>query len=266
MLKLHHSPFSVSSQKVRIALAEKGLDWTDRVIDLLAGEHFGEDFRRLNPRAEVPVLEHDGHVLSESWLICEYLDEVFPHVVLIPDSAANRHAARLWDYWMEREIHAASGVLTYAILARPLLTQQTPETLDALLEQLPDSSVRAWRASVLERGLQAPEVKTSIESHRVFFRRMEAALRDAHGWLVGTSFSMADIAALPYVMRAEHLGLGSLMSFDDVPNLRSWYFRMLARPSMQPSFVRYLNGETQALLTQLVVAAQPELNGLIQLT
>jgi glutathione S-transferase len=265
MLKLHHSPFSVSSQKVRLVLAEKGLDWTDRVVDLLAGEHLGEDFRRLNIRAEVPVLEHDGHVLSESWLICEYLDEVFPHVVLMPDQATDRHAARLWNHWIDREIHAASGVLTYAILARPLLAQQSPETLDALLQQLPDPSVRAWRTSVLAHGLQAPEVKASIAAHRAFFRRMEATLSDAHAWLAGASFSMADIAALPYVMRADHLGLGTLMSFDDVPNLRSWYFRMQARPSMQASFVRYLDGETQTLLTQLVIAAQPDLNSLTQL-
>jgi glutathione S-transferase len=264
MLTLHHSPFSVSSQKVRIALVEKDLGWNEQIVDLLSGHHLGTEFRHLNDRAEVPVLEHDGLVLSESWLISEYLDEVFPRIPLMPMTASDRHAARLWNQRLERDIHAASGVLTYAILARPLLLQQAPQTVETMLQQLPDPSVRAWRSSVLAQGLHAPELKGCIVAYHEFFRRMEAALPDAHAWLAGPSFSMADIAVLPYVMRADHLGLGDLMTFEHCPNARSWYLRMLARPSMHASFVRYLDGETQALMTQLVVAAQPDLTRLMQ--
>ena len=87
---------------------------TKNLVDLLAGDHLGTAFRYLNDRAEVPVLEHDGLVLSESWLISEYLDEVFPRIPLMPTAASDRHVARLWNQRLERDIHAASGVLTYA--------------------------------------------------------------------------------------------------------------------------------------------------------
>ncbi|MGQ7940164.1 glutathione S-transferase family protein [Paraburkholderia sp. D1E] len=264
MLTLHHSPFSVASQKVRLALAEKQLDWDDRLVDLLAGQHLQEDFLRLNPRAEVPVLEHDGHVLNESWFICEYLEEAFLQHPLMPAAPVHRYAARQWNHWIERELHHASGVVTYAVLARPLLLQQPPEVVEALLKAIPDASVRAWRASVLEHGLDAPQLKESISRHHAFVRRMETQLVDAHGWLAGPACSLADLAALPYVMRADHVGLGSLMTFEESPNLRSWYLRMLSRPSMQASFVRYVDADLQSLMTQLVVAAHPKLEQLIQ--
>lgn len=264
MLTLHHSPFSVASQKVRLALAEKQLDWNDRLVDLLAGQHLHEDFLRLNARAEVPVLDHAGRLLTESWFICEYLEDAFPQHPLMPVAPEHRYAARQWNHWIERELHHASGVITYAVLARPLLLQQAPEVVDALLKAIPDASVRAWRASVLEHGLDAPQLKDSISRHRAFVRRMEIQLSDAHAWLAGPTCSLADLAALPYVMRAEHVGLGSLMTFEETPNLRSWYLRMLSRPSMQASFVRYVDADQQSLLTQLVVAAHPKLEQLVR--
>ncbi|MDR5753960.1 MULTISPECIES: glutathione S-transferase family protein [unclassified Caballeronia] len=263
MLTLHHSPFSVASQKVCITLAEKRVDWNDRIVDLLAGEHCLETFRRLNPRAEVPVLEHAGHVFVESWPICEYIDETVPQFPLMPASAIDRHTARVWNQCVERDLHHASGMLTYAVFARPMLKEQPPETLSALLQAVPDPAVRAWRSSVLEKGLDAPEIPDCIERHRAFFQRVESHLPDSHAWLAGPAFSLADIAVLPYVMRAEHLGLGDLMTFESTPHLRSWYLRMLTRPSMQPALVRYVDATTQNLLTSLSAAAHPALSRLI---
>lgn len=246
-----------------MALAEKNLDWNDQIIDLLAGEHLDEKFRQLNPTAEVPVLEDEGNILVESALINEYLEERFPEVPLLPQSPIARYQVRHWSNWIDRSLHAASGVITYAILARPLILQQPAETIERLLQSLPEPATRLWRRSVLDHGLKALEVKEAIARYRDFFNRLESYLTGAHTWLSGGVFSLADITALPYVMRAEYVGLGDLMSFEEYPNTRSWYMRMLTRPSMQPAFVRYFDGDTQELLMKLVVAAQPEVNELM---
>lgn len=246
-----------------MALAEKKLPWNDQIIDLLAGEHLDVKFKQLNPRAEVPVLEDDGNILVESALINEYLEERFPEVPLLPQSPIERYQARHWNTWIDRSLHAASGVITYAVLAQPLILQQPAETIERLLQSLPNPATRSWRRSVLDQGLKAPEVKDAIAQYRDFFNRLESCLTGAHSWLAGGAFSLADIAALPYVMRAEHLGLGDLMTFEEAPNTRSWYMRMLTRPSMQPAFVKYVDGDTQELLMKLVVAAQPEVTELI---
>lgn len=266
MLTLHHSPFSVTSQKVRMALAEKHLTWDNRIVDLLTGEHLKPEFRSLNPRAEVPVLEHDGLVLTESSLINEYLEETFPEVALVPRSPAHRHAMRHWIGWIERHVHVPAGVLTYAVMARPLLSQLPPERVEDLLNQLPDLATRAWRRSVLTLGLDAPEVRDAIAQHHAFFARMESHLTTPNSWLACPTFSLADIAAIPYVMRAEHIGLGDMFPVYEHPNLRSWYMRMLTRPSMQASFVDYFDAGAQALLMKLVVDAQPKLAPLLQKT
>lgn len=266
MFTLYHSPVSVSSQKVRMALAEKGLEWTDCIVDLLAGQHCAPEHRQLNEWAEVPVLKHGDATLVDSWLICEYLDDFAPQTALLPVAPLERYTARYWNLWIEREVHEAAGMLTYAVLARPLLAQQDGQRLAALFAAIPDPRVRARRAEVLEKGLDAPVVADAIGRYRRFLQRMESTLAGPRGWLAGEAFSLADIAALPYVMRAEHLGLGALMTFESHPLVRSWYLRMQSRPSMQPSFVRYFDAEMQTLMMRLVVDAQPNLDALVNAT
>ncbi len=247
-----------------MVLAEKNLDWNDQIIDLLAGEHLDEKFRKINPRAEVPVLESESNILVDSALINEYLEECFPEVPLLPQNPIARYKARHWSSWIDKNLHIASGIITYAILARPLILKQPTETIEYLLHSLPDATTRSWRRNVLDHGLQALEVKEAITQHRKFFNRLESSLTKAHAWLSGCEFSLADITALPYIMRAEHVGLGDLISFEEYPNTRSWYMRMQTRPSMQAAFIRYFDGDTQDLLMKLVVAAQPEVNELMQ--
>jgi glutathione S-transferase len=263
MLTLHHSPFSVSSQKVRMVLAEKNLSWDNRIVDLLGGEHLGPEFRRVNPRCEVPVLAHDDLVLTDSSLINEYIEETFPQFPLVPQSPAHRYAMRHWVDWIGRDVHAACGVLTYAVLARPMVASLPADQVEDLLQRIPDPATRAWRRSVHALALEAPDVREAILHHREFFARLEAHLPTPHSWLAGPAISLADIAALPYVMRAEHIGLNDLFPVYEYPNLRSWHMRMTARPSMQASFVDYFDAPMQQLLIDLVVAAQPQLQPLL---
>jgi len=247
-------------------MAEKRLEWTDCIVDLLAGEHCQPAHRHLNEWAEVPVLMHDAVTLVDSWLICEYLDDIEPQTPLMPLLSRDRYAARHWNLWIEREVHEATGMLTYAVLARPLLAQLDAKQLAGMLEAIPDARVRALRSTVLEMGLDAPMLADAVRRIRRFVQRMELTLGGPHGWLAGEAFSLADIAALPYLMRAEHLGLGALMTFEDQPLVRSWYLRMQSRPSMQTSFVRYFDADMQELMMRLVVDAQPKLDALVRAT
>ena len=85
MLELYNFPMSTCSQKVRIVLAEKGLDWVDHRIE--SGDHLKPGYLQLNPNGVVPTLVHDGVPIIDSSVICEYLDEVFPQSSTTPPTA-----------------------------------------------------------------------------------------------------------------------------------------------------------------------------------
>lgn len=66
MLELYHHGISVCAVHIRIALEEKNLSWTGRYVDILKGEQHPSDYLKLNPKAVVPTLIHDGNVIHES--------------------------------------------------------------------------------------------------------------------------------------------------------------------------------------------------------
>jgi maleylacetoacetate isomerase len=81
---------SSAAYRVRIALNLKGVDYERRPVNLAQGEQNSDDYRALNPMGLVPMLEIDGHRLTQSLAIINYLDLRFPNVPLIPALAAER--------------------------------------------------------------------------------------------------------------------------------------------------------------------------------
>jgi glutathione S-transferase len=90
-VKLYDAPRCPYCARVRIALAEKGLEWETVEVDLNDRPRWIYD---LNPTGKVPVLD-DGFVLPESAVIMEYLEERYPEPALLPADPAARAAARL---------------------------------------------------------------------------------------------------------------------------------------------------------------------------
>jgi glutathione S-transferase len=96
MLDLYHHGSSVCAAKVRFALGEKGLEWQGHYLDILKGDQFAPEYQKLNPKAVVPTLVHDGQVIVESTVINEYIDEVFAETPLKPRSPVERAEMRVW--------------------------------------------------------------------------------------------------------------------------------------------------------------------------
>ena len=96
MLELYHSVNSVCAQKVRVALAEKGLEYREHLMTL-RGDQFDEKYMKLNPNAVVPTLVHDGRPVIESSVILYYLDEAFPEPALMPRDPHERALVRQYN-------------------------------------------------------------------------------------------------------------------------------------------------------------------------
>jgi glutathione S-transferase len=237
-LELHHNGLSSCSQKVRLVLAEKNLPFTSREVNLVGGEQHSPEYVKLNPNHVVPTLIHDGHVLIESSLINEYLEEAFPEVPLAPRDPAARHAMRLWVKQIDEKVHPAAAAVTYAIGARPALLSQPPEVREAAIAGIPDPARRAARRSVIEHGVAAPEFAGALGAFLDLLDAMQAQLMPG-GWLSGDRFGLADAAALPYVLRLEHLAMTPLFSGSTRPRVADWLARVQARPSFETAVAQW---------------------------
>ena len=230
MLELYHNGASTCSQKVRMVLAEKELDYASHTVDLIAGEQHDPDYVKLNPNHVVPTLVHDGESFIESTLINEYLDEAFPEHPMRPAGAAQRHALRLWIHGFDGSVQPAISVVTFAIGPRRLLLDQPEDVREANIAAIPNPAYRARRRSVLEHGIHAPELSGALTRLVGLLDDMDVALK-AQPWLSGDAFGLADAGALPYILRLDHLAMTPLLDARLRPRLADWYARVQARPA-----------------------------------
>lgn len=258
-LALYHNALSSCSQKVRLVLEEKRLEWESRVIDLLSGEQHDPEYAKLNPSHVVPTLLDGGRVLVESSLINEYLDDAFPQMPMRPHEAGARHAMRLWVKQIDEKVHPAAGVLTYGIGARPMVLGQPEEQREAAIEAIPDAARRAARRSVIEHGVQAPEFAGALRAFLDLLDRMQAEL-SPRGWLSGDDFGLADAAALPYVLRMEHLGMRPFV--EARPRAAEWLARVQERPAYEKAVAEWLPAPIVDMMRKNGEAVWPEVEPL----
>ncbi len=238
MLALYHNDMSSCAQKVRLTLAEKGLEWESRHLNLRAGEHQQDWYVKLNPRAVVPTLIDGDIVVPESNVINEYLDERFPDPPLKPADAFGRAKMRLWTKQLDEGVHDAGiAVLSFALAFRHQYMSRGDAGKD-MLESIPDPIKRERRRDVIEKGLDSPFFRNAIARLLVLYRDMDDTL-SRHAWLAGDRYSIADAAFTPYVVRLDHLDVMGLL--DRAPRVAGWYDRIKARPSFQDAIVRWEN-------------------------
>ena len=235
MLTLYHYWSSVCSQKVRFCLAEKGLEWQGRHIDLFTFDHWQPDYVALNPKAVVPTLDHDGNVLIESNVIVEYLNDTFRDPPLSPTDALNKAHMRLWLYDSEAIAHANVNTASHNPRHAPRLARFSREELIETASRHPNRDVRIRMVRRAKQGVSAEEEDTAYANLADLLDRMEVTLAE-RPWLLGAKFSIADIALAPYVNRIEVLKRPELIAASARPRVADWWQRIQARPGFQEAF------------------------------
>lgn len=143
--KLYHYWRSSSAYRVRIAMNLKGLDYDLVPVHLVrgGGEQHGPEYRAVNPLGLVPALQHEGETIVQSLAICEYLEECYPQVPLLPAGAAQRARVRALVQTVCSEVQPLNNL---AVL------QYLKEDMGANGED-----VAAWYRHWIERGFTALE-------------------------------------------------------------------------------------------------------------
>lgn len=238
-LELYHHGSSVCAARVRLALAEKGVS-VDRYhyVDILKGEQFSAEYLRIHPGAVVPALVHDGRIVLESTLICEYVDESFDGPPLQPRDSYARYRMRSWTKAVDELLHPSCAELSYVSCHRHIINRLPPDEREAYFERTPERTVKgAWRQrkrELVERGFEAPGVAGHVRLYDEYLSRMEETLTETT-WLAGEELTLADIALAPYVNRLAMLSMNPLWEGGRRPQVETWFQRMQSRPSFAPA-------------------------------
>lgn len=187
-------------RRVRIFLAEKGIDLPETPVDLMKREHKSAEHRSRNSLGQVPTLElDDGTCISETVAICRYLDERHPEPPMFGRSALDR---ALTDMWIRRvEFVVMTPVSMFWRHAHPRTA--------ALIKQHKDFG------------------ESNRENYATGLRWLDGELAEK-SFIGGEAYSMADICALTTVDFADWIGLPIP---DEFAHVKAWHDRVSARPS-----------------------------------
>jgi glutathione S-transferase len=263
-LELYHHGSSTCAAKVRLALAEKQLPWVGHYVDILAGDQFKPEFLALNPKGVVPVLVHDGATITESTVICEYLDEVFPDHPIYPRAPLDRARVRQWTKAVDEELHPACSALTYVVSHRHTILRRGVGSFEEFLKlgAREGTVARSRKWQWIQQGLEAPGAAEQIRLYDAYLHKMEDALRETR-WLTGDVFTMADIAMAPYVNRLAGLAMEPLWEKGRLPRVDDWFTRVRARPTFVPALVEWLPNELAAELRANGERSWPQVRAIV---
>lgn len=208
-MKLYDFALAPSPRRVRIFLAEKGLEVETVQVQIREGEQHKEPFRTINPQRYVPALElDDGTVIWEAPAICRYFEALQPDPPLMGRDAKEQGLVAMWDRWAE------------------LFGFQ------AVAEGLRNSAERFQNRAVAGATdyAQIPELaeRGKARTHQ-FLADLDTRLGDVD-WVAGEAFSIADITA--YVV-SNFAGMIEIGIADNAKNLKRWHEVMSARPSAE---------------------------------
>ncbi len=199
MMKLYDFALSPRVRKVRIVLAEKGLQYEKVSIDITKGEQKTPEYLAINPYGKVPALQDNGTTVYESTVIMEYLNDAYPDPALFPADSGQRARARVLMHYGDNPYESAVATLAGELLLKPMQGDTADQEV----------------------------VNTAAADLNICFDHIANELGN-NDYLLGSTFTMADI---PYISWA----LLFPMLKVEIPHakLEAWLSRLKERPSIQ---------------------------------
>ena len=199
-MKLYDYAFAPNPRRVRVFLAEKGIDVPRVPVDILKGEQRTPAFTALNPRQAVPVLElDDGTIITESIAICRYFEGLRPEPPLFGRGAVEEALVEMWNRRVELNLYQAVAAVF----------RHTNPGMKGMEDQVPE-----WGEKNRPRVFE-------------FLALLDRELTDRM-FVAGDHYTVADITALVAV---DFMRPAKLIMPEEFVNLRRWHLQVGERTS-----------------------------------
>jgi glutathione S-transferase len=261
--ELYHNALSLCSKKVRICLAELGIDYHGHHVHLIetgAYENIGRDFLRVNPAGIVPVLVHRGHPVYESHDIIRYAADhsLGSEAALVPSDPAREAEMQRWvdrasltgdDPIASASLSAGNAVpgLTVPLFAAMLAEIPYWRIVEGLLfhrlkmRPLLFLAIKTVGLRNLHRGPAAGVIARCARHMARHLDALESQLERTDGpWIVGESFTLADVSWIPIFDRLlEADSLHCFLGGGKRPATTAYWERLRKRPSYEAAIVQH---------------------------
>jgi glutathione S-transferase len=231
---LYNAPQSTCSQRVRFVLNAKKIPFAEVKLDLLAGDQLKPDYLKLNPNGVVPTLDHDGAIVIDSSVIIEYLDEIAPQPhEFTPHDPVRRAKMRSLMHYMDEMPAPAVRVPTFNLAFLPRFAAMSEEEFLGFANSKPLR--REFMLAMGRKGFPQKDMDEALARLRRTYERMDAEIENSGGpWLLGKDISLADVMAMPAIVRMADLGQDS--AWQDLPRVKRWFDAIRAHFAFTPTY------------------------------
>lgn len=234
MLKLYHFEPGANSLKSMLCLKEKGVEFVSHYVNLHEFEQHDPEYVKVNPNGQVPALVHDGAVITESTVINEYMEDVFPEKPLRPADPVVRANMRVWTKFVDEYFCPALSILGWNRIIKPMVEHLSEEEFEAKLARIPLKEQQdKWRTAA-NRTFPQEQLDDCQRRVEVSIQRVEKALEESD-WIAGPDYSLADISCFS-MMAPMAMFNEQTMNQDKTPRCMDWHARMMERPAVKETF------------------------------
>jgi glutathione S-transferase len=235
MLKLYHAEPAANSLKSLITIKEKGLTFESIYIDLHKFEQHEPWFVAINPEGQVPVLDHDGHIITHTTVIGEYLEDAFPEAPpLRPVDSLGKARMRYWNKFCDEHVMNYVSMHGWHRLVGAIARSVEAGEFERLMARIPLHEQREkWRTA--RSGFSEVDLAQATRKIEVAVDRIERQLQKTP-WLAGDQYTLADINFFAIGGMALERLFPQMNVGTRAPHLRRWVARMFERPGVKAAF------------------------------
>jgi glutathione S-transferase len=230
MLKYYHAEPLANSLKSMIPLFEKALPFESVYVDLHKFEQHSAWFTAINPEGQVPVLDHDGVIITHTTVINEYLEDVFPDVPLRPRDPEGAARMRYWNKFVDEHVMNHVSMHGWHRMIRVITQGIESGEFETLMARIPLPDQRQkWMTA--RSGFSEADLANATRKIEYAVDKIEAQFANS-AWLAGDDYTLADINFYSHCGAMVERMFPELEIAARCPRLVAWREKMTARPAV----------------------------------